>query len=86
MRVIAEKKDNPEIPRMNVSCTGNGFLRSDGKGCGRLLEITPMDVKSGVTHDYDGGTDTYYYIRCPVCSHKTEVYYSQMSTAFRSLV
>lgn len=85
MKIIAEKCDNPNLPRMQVSCTGEGF-RNEGHGCGCLLEITPLDVKSDTYTDYGGGTDTYYYIICPKCHHKTEVYYSQMPTKFWHLV
>ena len=57
MRVIAEKDENPEIPTMKTSCTGLGF--SDYRGCGRLLEFTPVDVVSGTSQDWTGGRDTY---------------------------
>lgn len=86
MKVISESFDNPNIPIMQVTCTGQGFISTEGHGCGCLLEVTPMDVCNGVHHDYAGGSDRYYYIVCPVCGHKTEVFYSQMSQAFRNLI
>lgn len=83
MVVLAEKNENPELPVEKVSCTGRGF--SDQRGCGRLLEINPLDVFSSTSHDYTGGTDTYYYVTCPVCNCRTEVFTSEFTSAFKAM-
>ena len=71
MKILKEPDENKEIPTMKVSCTGIGF---EDKGCGRLIEADFYDVQSGVHEDYAGGHDTYYYIICPKCGVRTEVY------------
>lgn len=41
--------------------------------CGCTLEYVPIDVKSHVSHDHDGGKETMYYIVCPNCENKIYV-------------
>lgn len=84
MKVLKYGHDNDKLPTMEVSCTGVGF--SDSRGCGALLEVTGLDIKSGIHHDYGGGSDTYYYVICPVCGAKTEVYRSQMPNSIKYMV
>ncbi len=45
--------------------------------CGYELEYTGEDVTSTNHTDYGGGTDTYYWIKCPreSCKEKVEVKY-----------
>ena len=43
--------------------------------CGSLLLVLPIDVKSYVSYDYGGGSDTVYYVNCPECGHKSHVSY-----------
>ena len=38
------------------------------RNCGVTLEYVPRDVKSQVTHDYGGGSDTDYFIECLACA------------------
>lgn len=83
MRVLKEPEENDKLPTMEVSCTGLGFK---DKGCGRLLEASFTDIHSGTHKDYGGGTDTYYYIICPKCGAKTEVFKGQMPKEMISLV
>lgn len=45
------------------------------RNCGVTLEYTPNDVKDYISHDYGGGSDTYYYIPCPSCNHKVSIKY-----------
>lgn len=82
MRVIAEKENNPNLPTMQVSCTGQGF---EEKGCGRLLEVTGLDISKGSYRDYSGSIDVYYYITCPICHKRTEVFYSSQYSSVFSL-
>ena len=84
MKVLKSGLENNKLETIEISCTGVGF--SDCKGCGALLEVNGLDIKSGVSHDYGGGSDTYYYIICPVCGAKTEVYYSQLSNQMKSML
>lgn len=44
------------------------------KKCGALIGYYPKEVQSSVYHDYGGGSDTWYYIICPNCSEKIEVF------------
>lgn len=41
--------------------------------CAYQLEYTLEDVENFTKHDYDGGSDTYYFIVCPRCKHHTNV-------------
>lgn len=82
MRVLAEPNENPNLPKMVVSCTGKGMEK---KGCGRLLEVSFVDIQKGTYNSY-GETEGYYYIVCPVCGRRTEVYYNEMPKEFRGLV
>ena len=84
MKVLKSGFENDKLETMEVSCTGVGF--SDGKPCGALLEINALDIKSGVHHDYGGGTDTYYYIICPECGSKTEIYEKDLSVSMRKML
>jgi hypothetical protein len=43
------------------------------RNCGVTLEYVPRDVKSQVTHDYGGGSDTDYFIECLACAKKVYV-------------
>ena len=83
MEVLAEPKDNKEVPSMNLTCTGQGF---SNKGCGRLLKAAFYDIQSDTHRDYGGGIDTYYYINCPVCGARTQVYKSQMPKEMLGLI
>ncbi len=84
MKVLKYGHENDKLAKMEVSCTGEGF--SDSRGCGALLEVSGLDIKSGVNHDYSGGSDTYFYVICPLCGSKTEVYNSKMPTELRRIV
>ena len=83
MKVLDFGKDNNELPTIKISCTGEGF---NHKGCGALLEITPLDIKTGTYQSY-GETEQFLYIVCPVCNKKTEIFYSKiMNPDFRKLL
>lgn len=41
--------------------------------CSSVLEYVKNEVQSYDTLDYSGGTDRYYYVNCPCCSHKVHV-------------
>lgn len=85
MKVLKYGHENDKLPTMEVSCTGNGF-GDRIKACGALLEVTGLDIKSGIHHDYGGGSDTYYYVVCPICGAKTEIYRSQMPDSIKYMV
>lgn len=83
MKILAFGKDNKELPTMEISCTGKGFNK---KGCGALLEITPLDVQSGIVPRF-GETENFLYIICPVCQKKTELYRSRIQNEnFRQML
>lgn len=43
------------------------------KNCGAVLEYTPKDIQSHTYKDYDGSTDTDYFITCPPCGERVHV-------------
>lgn len=43
------------------------------RNCGSTLSYVPKDIKSRSSRDYDGGTDTDYYIGCPPCGKSVYV-------------
>ena len=72
MKVLAKKEDNPNLPTMQVSCTGKG-IHNETKPCGALLEVNVLDIEKATHTDYGGGSDVYYRITCPDCGTKTEI-------------
>lgn len=43
------------------------------KDCGAKIGYYPSEVKSAIYYDYGGGSDTWYYIKCPHCRKTIEV-------------
>lgn len=88
MKVLKYGYENDNLPREQVTCTGEGFDKESIplKPCNALLEITPHDVFRGVHIDYTGGKDFYYYFQCPICRNKTEVLPSLFSSNFRRML
>jgi uncharacterized protein with PIN domain len=43
------------------------------RNCGVTLQYVPRDVQEYVHHDYGGGSDTVYYIKCPECNKQVNV-------------
>ena len=41
--------------------------------CTAIIEYTRSEVEDYVSHDYGGGSDTVYYIKCPNCSKQINV-------------
>ena len=37
------------------------------RSCASILEYKLTEVQSYVSHDYGGGSDIVYYIKCPNC-------------------
>lgn len=72
MKLIAEAKNNPNLFKMEVTCSGKGW-HQDGKPCYRLWEINAYDVKSRKHTDISGETDIYYGFVCPTCGCFTEL-------------
>ena len=60
MKILKYGTENNKLETIKVSCTGRGF--SDKNGCGALLEVNGLDIKSGIHYDYVGDSDIYYYI------------------------
>lgn len=83
MRVLKEASENNKLPTMEVSCTGVGFKE---KGCGRLLEAGFTDIHSDYSTSLDGSTDKYYFIICPKCGTRTEVYRKDIPEVLRGLL
>lgn len=72
-KIIAEAKDNPELWKMQLTCTGAGWDGSEQHPCYRLIEIDGRDIyKRGYT-DISGSTDIYYGFICPACGTFTEI-------------
>lgn len=61
IRIIEEKPD-PSVVKQ-ILC----------RNCGVKLEYLPIDVQSYTASDYGGGSDTYYYIKCPKCNNTVYV-------------
>lgn len=53
-----------------VICTGKG---NGGCGCGANLEVYLEDVYKTRSYSYDGSSDPYNTITCPVCSTETDI-------------
>lgn len=71
MKVIKTPEENNKLRTMEVTCTGQGCGNG---GCGSLLEVNGLDIHQG-RYNSMGEVDTYYYITCPVCGKKTEVFW-----------
>ena len=74
MRVLKTGEENINLEIFEISCTGKGIHNDKKKPCGALLEANQLDVVSAIHYDYGGGSDTYYYVVCPICGCKTEVF------------
>lgn len=70
MKILKTKEENDSLPTMQVTCTGKGC---GGDGCGCLLEVNGLDIRRGSYSSW-GETESYYYIVCPFCGKKTEVF------------
>ena len=85
MNVLKMGYENEDLPTMEVTCTGQG-IHNKKKACGAVLEVNFLDITRAIHHDYGGGSDEYYYVTCPVCGVKTEVYKSKMPAEIRDIV
>ena len=85
MKVLKSKAENDQLETMEISCTGQG-IHNTRTPCGSLLEINALDVHSDFSSDYGGGTDKYYYIICPECGCKTEVFEKNMPQSFKRII
>jgi len=85
MNVLKMGYENDELPTINVNCTGEG-IHNERKACGALLEVNGLDITRAIHHDYGGGSEVYYYVTCPICGVKTEVYPSRMPTEIRNMI
>ncbi len=43
------------------------------RNCGATLQYVPKDIQSRTYKDYDGGSNTDYFINCPPCGEKVFV-------------
>lgn len=59
---VVDPEPDPKVVR-NVTC----------RECGSRLEYLPIDVQKRDYKDYDGGSDTYYWIDCPTCRKQVTV-------------
>ena len=84
MKVLKKGIENDKLETMEVSCTGKGFTNK--KPCGALLEVNGLDILSDIHYDYGGGSDKYYYIICPECGSKTEIYEKDIPHSIRTII
>lgn len=66
-KVIAEAKDNPEVWRMQCTCTGKGWNDPRLHPCYRLIEIDATDIYKRKHIEVDGSAFVYYGFICPAC-------------------
>lgn len=83
MRKLASASENPNIWKIEASCTGAGWQQSRTP-CNALYEINATDIKKRTHTDYGGGTDTYYGFVCPDCGCFTEISESKIPYNVRS--
>jgi len=43
------------------------------RNCGATLQYVPNDIHHETLRDYDGSSDTNYFIQCPPCGKKVTV-------------
>lgn len=43
------------------------------RNCGATLSYVPADIQNKTVRDYGGGSDSYYFIKCPPCGHEVHV-------------
>ena len=43
------------------------------RNCGATLQYVPKDIQSRTYKDYDGSSDTDYFINCPPCGERVFV-------------
>lgn len=67
---ILKKGTIPPAWSERVICTGKG---NGGCGCGSNLEVHLEDVYRTNSYCYDGSSDSYYTIMCPVCNVETDI-------------
>lgn len=72
-RKLADEKNNPQLWKMEVTCSGKGWNQNGKCPCYALWEVTAMDIRKRTHTDYGGGTDTYYGFVCPDCGCFTEI-------------
>lgn len=84
MKVLRYGPDS-DLPTYKVCCNGTGCY-NEGKPCFSELEINPFDVQKGQYVDMAGDKEGYYYIVCPVCGIKTEVYKGNMPQDFKRML
>lgn len=69
MKVLAKGSVEPTWKHRMI-CTGAG---NGGGGCGANLEVHIEDVYVTRSYSYDGSSDRYHTITCPVCSVETDI-------------
>lgn len=73
MKVIKTAKENNNVWRKQVTCSGKGWSQGGKTPCWSLLEIGPEDIKARNHTDISGCTDTYYGFECCKCGCFTEL-------------
>jgi hypothetical protein len=69
MKILEKGTIKPSWSEL-VICTGRG---NGGCGCGSNLEAHLEDVYRTWSSSYDGSSDSYYTIMCPVCRVETDI-------------
>ena len=67
-KILKEANENPDLWKIEVTCTGKGWHQGNLTPCYRLIEVTALDIRRRY---YDGYT--YYGFVCPVCGCFTEI-------------
>lgn len=83
MKVLKYGRDNPELKKMEITCSGKGF--GEQTPCGSLLEITGLDLHVATQRDYGNFTTKYYYIICSECGTKTEISEKDLDHSMKEL-
>ena len=67
---------------LKIKCTGAG---NGGAGCDSILLIEEGDVYMTHSYCYDGSSDSYYTIYCPLCGAETDIPGNKLPSRIKDL-
>jgi len=73
MKKLADAKDNPNIFKIEQTCTGKGWDQGHRTPCFALWEISAVDIFKRKYTDMAGDTEITYGFLCPECGCFTEL-------------
>jgi len=73
MKKLADAKNNPDVFKIEHTCTGKGWKQGGRKPCYALWEVAAYDILKRKSMDYGGGTEISYGFICPECGCFTEI-------------